>query len=259
MRNTPKVYPTVRRCIYCGATDAPLGKEHIIPYGLGGDLILPRASCKTCGDITGPLEQTCLRTMLGPARIRLGIQTRNPEDRRKEVKLHFLHPDGRITYEMFPAENLPYALWAYELPPIGLFEDREPTTRTIGKVWLKNLQQDLSAFAARPDGAVPLLAQASQYKFLRMIAKIAHSYAVAEEGLHSFNPMLLDFILGRPTHHGPHWIGGVDPRPEFEGSPLHVLDSFRHTVDGADYLMARIYLFYGYGAPAYEVVVGECR
>ena len=35
------VYQPVGRCIYCGSTEPPLGKEHIIPYGLGGPFIFP--------------------------------------------------------------------------------------------------------------------------------------------------------------------------------------------------------------------------
>ena len=33
-----KVYPPVGFCIYCGSTEPPLGKEHILAYGLGGKL-----------------------------------------------------------------------------------------------------------------------------------------------------------------------------------------------------------------------------
>ncbi len=43
------VFDPVGRCIYCGrGPDAKLTKEHIIPYGLNGHLILPAASCEIC-------------------------------------------------------------------------------------------------------------------------------------------------------------------------------------------------------------------
>src|SRR3546814_3930149 len=80
----PITYPPVGQCIYCGSTKEPLGKEHIIPYGLGGNLVLPKASCKGCEAITGGFEQVCLRTMFGPARLRLNMPTRRRKERPKK-------------------------------------------------------------------------------------------------------------------------------------------------------------------------------
>jgi len=39
-----KVYKPLDRCLYCAETEN-LSKEHIIPLGFGGELIVPRASC----------------------------------------------------------------------------------------------------------------------------------------------------------------------------------------------------------------------
>ncbi len=41
------IYQEVGSCIYCGSTDN-LSNEHIIPYGLGGNLELPKSSCSRC-------------------------------------------------------------------------------------------------------------------------------------------------------------------------------------------------------------------
>ena len=44
-----RVFPPVGRCIYCGGDGGgTLTKEHIFPAGLGGGLVLPRASCTSC-------------------------------------------------------------------------------------------------------------------------------------------------------------------------------------------------------------------
>src|SRR4051812_30550232 len=50
-----------RACIYCGAsvyssTRKALGKEHIVPEGTGGTLILENASCKECERIINTSE-----------------------------------------------------------------------------------------------------------------------------------------------------------------------------------------------------------
>src|SRR5687767_2343716 len=97
-------------------------KEHIIPFGLDGNLVLPNASCDQCSAITAKFEQTCLRTMLGPARIRLGLRTRRPKSRPKELYHRIIHPSGRLMQKLVPIEKHPLCLWAYELPPAGILE-----------------------------------------------------------------------------------------------------------------------------------------
>jgi len=54
-------------CIYCGTKQGPLSDEHIVPFGLGGTLVLPKASCKACATETAKLEQVIQRMMLGPS------------------------------------------------------------------------------------------------------------------------------------------------------------------------------------------------
>jgi hypothetical protein len=68
-------YEAVGRCIYCDAR-ADLSDEHIVPFGLGGNLILPRASCPTCSNITSRLERTVLTGPLRSVRVFRGIQSR---------------------------------------------------------------------------------------------------------------------------------------------------------------------------------------
>src|ERR1700730_18119661 len=75
-------YKPVGRCIYCGSleysTDSsrPLAEEHIIPLALGGDRILPEASCRKCERITGNFEQMALRGVLRGARVSLGLRSK---------------------------------------------------------------------------------------------------------------------------------------------------------------------------------------
>jgi hypothetical protein len=92
----PRVYPPVGFCIYCGSQGGDLRREHIIPFGLGGNAILPKAGCRACEAITGSFEQIALRGMLGKLRMRLGLQTRNKKDRPKALHLELINPDGSI-------------------------------------------------------------------------------------------------------------------------------------------------------------------
>jgi uncharacterized Fe-S cluster-containing radical SAM superfamily enzyme len=57
-------FDPIGECIYCGTKEGPLSREHIIPFALNGDRILPEASCTACGKITGKIEQYVTKTML---------------------------------------------------------------------------------------------------------------------------------------------------------------------------------------------------
>src|SRR5689334_22057896 len=65
----------VGKCIYCGDDKSPLSDEHIIPDGLGGNLILVKASCFSCAKITGNVEQQVLQRTFGAVRAELGIRS----------------------------------------------------------------------------------------------------------------------------------------------------------------------------------------
>jgi hypothetical protein len=85
---TRRRYPAVGRCIYCGAYSNKLQDEHIIPFGLAGNLlVLPKASCRTCASITGKIEHYCLRETLGNFRIKIGAPTRRPKERPKTIEI----------------------------------------------------------------------------------------------------------------------------------------------------------------------------
>src|ERR1700677_3245682 len=72
--DTEHVYAPLGRCLYCDTKDT-LGKEHVIAKSLGGRKILPRASCAKCGTTTSEFERTVARTMLGPMRMHLDIDS----------------------------------------------------------------------------------------------------------------------------------------------------------------------------------------
>jgi hypothetical protein len=95
----------------------------------------------------------------------------------------------------------------------------------------------------------------NDHVFCQMLAKIAHSYAVAEWGFHSFRPLLLDLILGR-CEGADHWVGGTSPVKPPDPQGLHKMRLKREVLLGTEYVIAYITLFCLYGAPEYRVVVG---
>lgn len=129
-------YAPVGCCIYCGATSGRLSREHIIPYALGGDLVLPYASCAKCADITKKFEQVCAREVLGPARIRLKLPTRRRYERPEQLQISCIRRDGRQEEFSVASNSFPLVLPGLRLQPAGLlegrvFEKKTPKTLTL--------------------------------------------------------------------------------------------------------------------------------
>ena len=76
------MYAPVGKCIYCGSTQEPLTREHIIPLSLGGSLVLPRATCHTHANTTSTFERSIARVMYGVQRADTGGVSRRPKELR---------------------------------------------------------------------------------------------------------------------------------------------------------------------------------
>jgi hypothetical protein len=77
----------IGKCIYCASTD-DLSDEHIIPYGLGAQWQLGKASCRKHRDITSKFELDVQRNLWGPIRAAMQMPSRRGhEDKRVEITL----------------------------------------------------------------------------------------------------------------------------------------------------------------------------
>lgn len=260
------VFDPVGECVYCGNRQRKLGKEHVVPFGLGGRIILPKASCisadpknePACSDITREIEQQCLRPMFGNLRIRLDMPSRNPDERPDLVRVNVGHGDGdkwrqEQTLDV-PVEDFPRALVLPTLaPPRALTKDTAGDWN--GSVWTHVVEEDLDDFH-RKYGCWPEVAKVHPLFFLRMIAKIAHAWTCGVEGVKNFRPLLTDLILGK-TEVIRDFIGSEPSYPPAEPGRSHGLRTDYYRVNGVDYVGANVRLFSDFGAPEYIVIVGE--
>lgn len=257
LRWNAEKYPPLGHCVYCRA-GGELSDEHIIPFALqpkGGDWFLPKASCPACADITKRFETTVLRGMFGPLRQQMGLKTRKKKD--GIVTVRFNYPDGRLIDKPMSIHDFPAVVSGFKWPAPGVLVGR-PMHETLQSEFFTRISPMQAV--ARPDEAMRI-ARASPVEFARMLAKIAHVYAVAKFGEGAFEPMLLDFILGRSSTAPTYFVGG-DLRPNLpEGDPntlheVHRLDAWRNHSE----LMfsVGIWLFGCFGMPRYHVIVG-CR
>src|SRR5438876_10039435 len=69
-------YPPVGHCIYCSGTDN-LTREHIVPFGLHGNAVLPAASCASCRQLTSAFEFQVLRGSMRTVRVICNVRARS--------------------------------------------------------------------------------------------------------------------------------------------------------------------------------------
>lgn len=257
------IHDSVGKCIYCGST-SDLTDEHVFAYGLGGDDVLPKASCKPCAEITGAFEQDVLRGLWWLARAVLNFPTRHPKDMPKEFKVNVETKDGTqkvITLsedERFGIAGFPeYAPPAILAPRPFLPGILITGHRMIG---FGNSLEDIAKKynLASINGSIT-------YKgtgFARMLAKIALGVAVARFGIDNLDKIYVrDSILNKKDDVG-MWVGSdywEAPREhlEQEGKSRHASSI---GVDDNGNVQVRIRLFsFSPFSPAYLVVVGHLR
>jgi hypothetical protein len=256
-----KTYPPVRFCIYCGSTEAPLSNEHILAYGLGGNLVLNDASCKQCAAKTAAFEQTVLRRMFGPYRIRFNLPTRRPKQRPEKLEFQVVKADGDVSIISIDAEDHPGSIVFPVYPEPGILVGRENNAEfRMGMVASVVDPRRAKALAEKHGGKGFTFGVADFNAMARFLAKTAYAYCFAEfGGVRAFRPLILDLIAGDPHCCPTHCVGCappvdklVPPEPGV-GHKMTIREMKGH--DGTDYLAVDIRLFALLPSPVYRVTV----
>jgi hypothetical protein len=257
----PKVYDPVWRCIYCGCSDEHLQKEHIIPIGLQDGFVLRKSSCETCRRITASIENTVMRKALLPYRWHSGFVTHR-DQMPEEIPLGISFDQNPTPRHVALAEH-PNCLLLPRLRQEPSMLSGIPQTPFPPAVILLSLDDKIDASMQQSNGKLTLMRHMFNFDpYWRMIAKIAHAFAVADIGLglDGFIPILPDLILGKNLGLASDLIGdwpGEMPFNQDDDGPLHQLTwGFRPWKD-QQLVMVYIRLFSGHGrTPTYAVIVG---
>jgi hypothetical protein len=265
--NESKRYAAVGRCIYCrsDSKDADLSDEHIIPLGLDGKLILPRSSCSMCRDITSATELVVLRGLLGESRAQLGIRSKRSKKRNRKTQETFMVgiiENGKRVYREVHFSKLPTLMVMYVFEPPGILRGASPSeTKVSFRLVFRSISPGASERAINLGGNVERATPADFSAFCKMLAKIAHAYAVAEYGAESFVPFLTDMIRldSAIDPFYSYYIGGLSDNSftVSDGGALHKMDHSIVSHEGTDYLSVRIQLFAQLEMPVYQVIVGK--
>jgi hypothetical protein len=259
-----KIFAAVNSCIYCGDKKA-LSDEHIVPLGLGGRWVLPKSSCAECSEKTSAFERTCQRTMFGPLRMYYNLPTRRRKKRPKKLPLKVkLTPDAEWSLIDVDREVCPFLV----LFPLLQMPDELSGRTTSGErgavvqhLWIRaasfrdRIIPHLDALAAELNvAAIEPTATVSAPEFFRMLAKIAHAFAVAEMGLGSFAPFLTSMICDADTSNSVQYIGGL---PHAVPAAVGLHDLSFGSCDRPDIVAVRIRLLAVLETPTYFVAVGR--
>ena len=255
-------YESVGQCIYCGST-SKLSDEHIIPLGLGGRLILPKASCATCSEKTSKLERTCLRTMYGPLRMLYGLPSRRKNKRPETLQLKVKRTEeSEWEYVQVAQERYPFLItFPYFDAPgaLTILEESAAGGPATRRLWirgasphhdfhelLQSLTEEFQVHSLMPES------KAEVPSFCSLLAKIAVSYAVAERGISLQQSKCAAIAVGEDMQNCLHYIGSLD-KDEPPSSSLHELSIGRHS--RPDSMLVRVRLLAKLGTPTYFVVL----
>ncbi len=256
IRFPSKRYAPLNRCAYCDATE-DLSEEHIIPLGLGGDLVLPKGSCGRHRKATCKVEDFVLRRYLCALRSHLSLPSRRPH----------LRPDGyplvlkRGHHSWKQKVNLadhPGIVRFVIFDPPGRVAGRPPVQETFSfRLTTTHIFPDIDLRLARlgADGFEDKV-NVNAMSLARVIAKIGHGFAIAELGIDAFEKTYLNGLISDGAADWNYWVGGYDRGRDVQADELHELRFLRR---GSD-LSVIVHLFVPYcRREAYEVIVGQIR
>jgi hypothetical protein len=273
-----RTYPGYGRCIYCGSDGGVDGlrDEHIIPFSLGGNTVIERASCRDCERIINPVDTHLARSVYGQFRIHANVQTRNPKDRPTTLPANVVI-GGEERSVHLPIADHPYALGLPIWGEPGFLRSAPidaPFPETLWHVyhWTPDNLRKTLGLAEHEDFRVWQAGRVNPELFARGIAKIAYCHAVLRLGLDGFRRLALpELILGKFS--AVSYFVGVpmsDPPPPVAASVLHAvnfsdLQGIPHPHTGERRLLklhiASVRLFANsahrnHGMPVYHVIVG---
>lgn len=250
----PRTYLPVGRCIYCGTTEGPLDREHIVPFGLGGNLVLPASSCRACSGTTSAFEMSCLRAYLGKFRLRFGFPSRKGKFRPEDSIFKTTDGFGNQGHFALPPEKSPRILTFFRLQTAGLLSGVPASSSFEPEPVVIYHGDDRWAFETTWD-----VGEYTHADFCRLLAKIGHSYAIGDQGydvVSQYEMLLPDLILGRRSDFG-NLIGGYPADPPAEKSQAFELQVVRGEQGGFEFILVDVRLFGFMGTPKYHVVVGR--
>lgn len=258
MTHGPLRIPTRNYCIYCGACDMRLTDEHVVPYSLGGQHILERASCDICANITKRFEQDVARDLWGDARAAYNAPTRRKKERATAVVLQ--DPKGLESDLTVAVNEYPAVFVFYEMPRAGILEGRS-ADNDVSDTWILSMLSDdkrREEFHGRVPGRLTVKFRHVPISFARLVAKIGYCQVLTSLSPTDFEAVCLPYILGKSKNLS-HIVGARPGHEPPEPNIGYQLASHRFGTDSLQVITAAVRLLANCDTPTYHVVIGIVR
>lgn len=254
--------PTMR-CIYCFREQVALSEEHIIPEGLGGNQVIPSASCAACRDKTSRIELRVLRHSHGLRvfRSKFGIGKRRRGEKLSRASIAIGAEERERVVEV-PLEDhpVPLALPLFE-PPTELTAAPTPKgVRVRGYHCFASGATSQEVLRKVDEKEARLRTRQYDHAFARLLAKVAHCAWVSEYGLASLSEATAPGILNGSFEAVGRFVGSLDYA--LRGDPhalcLHSIHLSVNSTFEPRLACARVQFFVQLvPSPTYVVVVGR--
>jgi hypothetical protein len=167
----------------------------------------------------------------------------------------------------FPIEEFPGLLMSIVFPLPGILINEKPEDRLLtGGIYsvelmpefgerLNRIKEKYRASTISVVG-VEKSARGNPDDFGRTLAKIAHSYAIAELGSGNFEPFLTHIVQGKRPYNLPYFIGSAMGRaPPF--NDLHQIEIDNAGLGHGELIVVKVRLFADRDTPTHYIVVGR--
>jgi HNH endonuclease len=253
-------YPSLGRCIYCLKEFTPesLTEEHIVPHSLNGTWKIVKAACEKCQKHSNEYyEQKALKCDL----VRIPRKLLDLKRRKKNQPLilpkvfvgktaHLSNPQGVPTVEL-EEDNYPPLFPMLDLKPAGKLIGVDRSVETDMKIRL--CVRHIGKPNQSTPGEISTRHTFAHRAFFLMIVKIAYCFAIAELGPEGFCGEEVRELLKGDRNDLYNFVGGSINGERLTDRYLHHL-AFR---ERGGVRTVIVHLFSSYGAPPYEVVLGE--
>jgi hypothetical protein len=241
-----------------------LSEEHIIPYALGGILVLPEASCRACNDITSVFELRLLRRAWWPYRRALGLTSRRPKQQPEDFPVTLKPKSGNPIEARLRAGDHPL-LTTLLFPPPTVLQGHRSDGPVTGRVVIipvapqpRSVIVNGSERVVSSDDEIEYPVNIDASDLARFLAKVGLGYAIFKLGLAAFSEVFLPEVVLGSGDGALTYVGTLDgsvqsqviPDPPLHGLMLHREGSFCK-------VYVQLFKRRGDPPPIYEVVVGK--
>lgn len=257
----------IGKCIYCSDAASKLTKEHVVPFGLGGDaIVLKKACCEKCRVITSKCERNPIHDSWAEVRAALDFPSRKRKLDEEVFPLNVTLEDGsEATLELKGKETLGLLQFLeYDSPAFFVAHDYKSGISVTG-ARLIGFGVDVEGFMKKHKiKGFRFTTTSKGNDFEKMIAKMAYCLTVACMGLDCLDERyVLPAIMDEKDDVG-YWMGcNIDGRivPLIGKEPGGFAIRFHVVISnsGKKNIIVGLKFFPASEAPEYIVVVGSLK